>query len=451
MKHLRRSLVLWILIPLLFGAFLFREQILIHTAPRFVLSRAFAEAFAQLEARFSGSPIQILAQNLDPQGCCHAELSLDTSNAVLGLLRWNMDIKTQGDPAQVLAQGSVTSDGRKTDLSVFLGNSFAAISASKNDIKGKYYGIGYESFRRDLEQKSLLSALIGKQTIAQWDSFAAKLEKVMSHSYVLPDFSLQDLRSACFGLLVLRPKVSRQLITFDGQPQNVHAATFCFSGQQLASLAESQNTTLPQELRVLITKLKNDPNSMISAVFYLSDRTIIRAEGELLCSGRQFRFTADLGEAPAENPVQLTFSSTADTVPNQWIIASKVRRTEQSYSENISITNETNGIRKPTVLNYSRDTITGETVLKIQRQGREHKLRFTLHPKEDGFLLRTDQFFAMLNVFLPVKNTEPAICTIDVSKGKPFSAPEYLNLSEWSLEDTLSLLSVFQDFIGLSK
>ena len=137
----------------------------LRIAPRLVLSRALDNTIAQLDSRFEKSPVHLLANALDSQGRQQARLKLETEEKHLGPVVYDMTLQTQIGPNRIRADGAVITGGKFLDIQLFLDENFAAL-ASQGLLEGRYYGITYETFSRDLRDRQLLTALLGLVLLA---------------------------------------------------------------------------------------------------------------------------------------------------------------------------------------------------------------------------------------------------------------------------------------------
>ena len=148
----------------------------LRIAPRLVLSRAVDNSLAQLDSRFERSPVQLLTKALDSQGRQQAALKLETESKHLGPVVYDLALQTQTGPNRIQAEGAVITGGKVLDIQLFLDENFAAL-ASQGLLEGRYYGITYETFSRDLRERQLLTALLGEGTIADWEENLSALEE----------------------------------------------------------------------------------------------------------------------------------------------------------------------------------------------------------------------------------------------------------------------------------
>ena len=72
------------LLIILISAALFWQSIMVYIAPKAVLTAALTDTVSQLKQRFSGGPMPILMQGLDPEGKNTVALQLEKKNALLG-------------------------------------------------------------------------------------------------------------------------------------------------------------------------------------------------------------------------------------------------------------------------------------------------------------------------------------------------------------------------------
>jgi len=449
LKHKIFWIILLCAAVILSCVFAFRDTILVHTMPKVVLSRALEEAFSALSFRFSGSPMPVLMQALDFQGRQNVDFHLDTSSDLAGIIRYDMDIRTQGNPARLDASGSVTTGGRKLDLSLFVNDSFAAVS-SQELVEGKYYGITYDTFSQDIRSNAMLTYLIGGDTISDWENSVVSIRKVMSRSYTIPELTPEDIRAALYGIITMESQVETREMTLGDQVQKIHIVRFSVTGQEIADLTQGYADKLSGELQNLIQELREDPNASVAAEFYLLKGKIIRLKGELIRSESSRSILAEPGEHPESGPVSFSVMTNSQGEHSEFNISSNVTAGEGPYQERLSLNLSKNGIRQEIILDYSCDSENGDLKLALTQEGKKYDLRMRLFPTEKGFRLQTNDFYTLLEVFTGKDREKSGICTLDFSKGSGVSeVPGYRNFTQWSMEDMLTLLSGFGSLLGL--
>lgn len=433
-------------IALLLSLSMFDVQV--RLAPRWVLSRALGTALTEIETRFEKSPAHLLGGVLDPKGRQKASLQLETEMEHLGVVRYDLDIQTQLSPNRIRADGTAVTGGRVIDLSLYLDQNFAAVS-SQGLVNGNFYGLTYESFSRDIRGREVLAALIGDQTITQWEESVSGLEKVMATDLILPELSPADIRAALYGVLTLNPSVRVEEMPISGRNERVYAVSFLATGREIAAVAESYRDELTGEFRALLTELQNAPDTTVSAMFYLWKGTLVKITGSVEFSEETMQISAELGSMPGTDPLNLDCEFRNEEDLTRYSLVMDTVSDEIGYEETLHFSRTQNGIQRKTVVGYRWDPSSGDMKLTILHDDKEAKLRLNLQGEGESFTVRTQDVTPLVNLFREKPQTTPAICTLQVSPGSSVTVPEYRNLDQWSMEDLMSLLSGLGGLLGL--
>ena len=415
----------------------------LRLAPRWMVSRALGSALEQLENRFEDSPVHLLTQAIDPQSRQKAHVQLETEQAVLGLVRYDMQLCTQLRPCRILAEGNVVAGGKVLDLSVYLDGDFAALS-SRSLVEGSYYGITYDTFSENIHSRQLLSALIGEKTISRWEQSVSDLDEAMSREWKLPEFRTEDIVSALYGVMALKPQVNRV-----ETPPNAHAVTFRASVQEIVQAAEPYRDEIPPELRNLLDALNQDPAAVIRVEFLLHKGNLVQIQGELDSSGAYAQVCVVLGDDPENEPLTVEVITKAGEDDSGISLEIETASDEETYRERLRLTQTRNTVRSTISLDYGFDLSTGEMDLTILRDGEEAQLRMNLAGEKDTLTIISQDVTPLLNLFLKKPLESPAICTMTLSPGSEVDVPQYRNLDQWSLEDLLALLAGFGGLLGI--
>ena len=110
----RQWWLLGILAVLLLGivGFAFRDAILIRAAQKAVLTSALNDLFSQLEQRFQGDPLLIVAGSLDPEGKYTIDMEMATEKELLGPVSYDMTLRTDGTAHQLFAEGTASTSSK---------------------------------------------------------------------------------------------------------------------------------------------------------------------------------------------------------------------------------------------------------------------------------------------------------------------------------------------------
>ena len=251
----KRSKLKWLLVPLLAVCLVllvsFWDTILLYTAPKTVLTGALAKLRGQLEERFAGSPLTVLVQSYDPDGHYTTQLQAETSNGLLGDIRYDMTVQTDGISHRLYVDGTAETADRDLDLSMYLDGDFLAVS-SADLLKGAWYGITYDSFSSDIRSIPLLQYVLSDALVSRWDdSLQSIRDQVMKFhaSSVSPELSEEDMRALLAGLLLLPGRVSNDQLRLNGVWTDCRRIDYTADGAQLPELlAEKESVSLSSYL-----------------------------------------------------------------------------------------------------------------------------------------------------------------------------------------------------------
>ena len=420
----------------------------VRIAPRLVLYGAINDAFEQVESRFENSPSHMLLDVYDPEGQYQADLQLETKMALVGLVRYDMDMQVQLQPRRIQGSGTVVAGKKALDLSVYMDGDFAAVS-SDSLVKGKYYGICYDTFPQDLQDRDVLSLLIGDETKAKWENSVSSLDEFLSKEAKLPKFSQSDIQAALYAVLTLDPQVSREKIQLSGENVKVHAITFRASGQQIAKAAKPYQQELTPQLIDWIEEIKNDPEFYVEAVFYLDHGTLVQLEGNLVSSAYSYRISACLGAPDEKQALSLDLEIAEGEERKRFELSVENAEHEESYQEKISFIHTKNGLRKTYGIDYTYDLNSGEMDLKLTKDAEESQMRMHMAGEGERLTITTQDIAPLISLFREKPIKIPMICTVSIMQGQEITAPEYRNLDQWSLEDLWILIKGLGGLIGI--
>jgi len=420
----------------------------LRIAPKLILSRALNDGFTQLEARFEKSPIHLLEEVYEDEGQYRADLQLETELPHLGLVRYDMEVRTQAAPLRTMVFGTVVTGGKAVDISLYLDSNFAAVS-SDNLVEGNYYGITYDTFSADVRGRELLAALIGNETIKQWEDDVSKLSQTMSVELKMPELSPGDIRTALYAVLVLDPQVSRQTFSRFGEQITVHTVSFRATGQQIAEAAEPYQKDLTPQLAAWIDTIKDDPAFYVEAVFFLDQGTLIKLEGNYGSSQGSGSICADLGDGKEPQAIALELEMKAGEDLNRISLSVDNTADADCYKENTSLIWTKNGIQQSFALDYSFDLSSGEMDLSCMRDGKAAQIRMHLAGEAERITITTQNAAPLLELFREDPLESPVICTLSLMPGDEIVTPEYRNLDQWSMEDLWTLLKGLGALLGI--
>ena len=422
----------------------------LRIAPRLVLSRAIENSLAQLDSRFERSPVQLLTKALDSQGRQRAALKLETESKHLGPVVYDLALQTQTGPNRIQAEGAVITGGKVLDIQLFLDEEFAAL-ASQGLLEGRYYGITYETFSRDLRQRQLLTALLGEGTIADWEENLASLEEKMAAQLTLPEFSAADIRNLLRGVLALKPEISREdiLLPTAGDHRGF-GVTFRATGAEIHKAAEPYRQQLSGPLRNWIDKMSRDPESQVCVKFSLYEGKLIQILAQLDIEGETSECLIYLGDDPGETTLSVEWDKQIGGESQRFSVMIRTEQDEERYEEELHFIKSENGKEESTTVEYTWDLSSCEMVLDIRQGERTVQQRLNLTGEGESLTIRSQNIRPLLNFLLEQEKVKPAICTLTVSPGGSVPVPEYRNLDQWSAEDLLALLTGFGGLLGLN-
>ena len=421
----------------------------VRIAPRLVLSGALNKTLAQLDSRYADSPLRILENVLDSAGCYQAELQLETDSDFMGLTRYDMDLKAQLSPLRVTATGTVVTGGKALDISLYLDRDFAAVS-SDSLVKGNYYGITYDTFSQDIRSRELLAVLIGEDTVSQWENSVSSLAKTMSADLKLPDFSLSDIRTALYSVLALKPQVSKQQIDISGEKAMVYAVSFQTTGQQILEAAQPHQDELTPPLSAWIDKIKQNPDILMKATFYLSRGEIIKLETNMQQTGSSSFVCATVGTGSESEPLTLNWEVKDRNSLDRFSLWVTTNSDSESYQEEIRLNHTRNGIQKSWIIDYDYDLSSSEMDLLLTGNGKQAEVRVHLAAAGKRLTITSQNIAPFIDIFRKKTMKSPAICTFSIMPGQAVVTPEYRNLDQWSMDDLWTLLKGLGSLIGLN-
>lgn len=419
----------------------------VRVMPRLVLSRAMDTALEKLDARFENSPMNLLLPALSPEGCQHASLQLETKQPVLGVVYYDMQLSTQLNPSRLHADGAVVTGGKLLDLSVYMDGDFAAV-ASEELADGGYYGITYDTFSRDIRGKQLLAALIGEKTITQWEDSVSSVDAVLSWNLRLPGFRGEDVISALYGVLALKPQVSR-VSTPAGAAPNAHAVTFRMSAQEIIRVVENYRNQLPPEILNWLDGAKEDPEAYVLVEFMLHKDNLVQIRLEAQSARSYTQIYVALGDDPDIQDLSMDITLRTENRSSYVYGEISTDTSAGNCRERMYIAHTGNGKRSRISLAYDFDPRTGELDLTVARDDEKAQLRLNLSGEGETVTLRTQDLRPLLNLLQEQDKAQPVICTLVLSPGEAVEVPQYRNMDQWSLDDLYGLLSGLGGLLGL--
>lgn len=422
------------------GIFCFRDALMIRLFPKVVLSNALGESFSQLEIRYADSPAHILAKAISKDGCQNITMKLDTSTKFMGIAHYDLQLHTQTHPNRIYGDGSVSTGAGIMDLQLYLDEHFGAVS-SRSLTEGAYYGLTYDTFPADIRSFDMLRIFAGEAVLTGWDDSVSRFAEFMRRNYTFPELSAQDVRSALMAALALKPQVEA------GESPDCYTVTFRADGTEIGLEAEPYIDQLPGDLASFVQQLSEDEHSQLQVVFSLHEKQLNSVEAVLTLSNGSYRAAADLTHA---NTLVLELFAYDGENLDRTELAVKTLSDAEVYQEFITITRTVNGVRSQTTADYTWDLSSGDMAMELIKDEKKYPIRLNLTGEGESFTISCQKFETILNLIAGQENPRPAICVLTVSPGEHNpEIPEYRNLSDWSMEDLLLLLTRLGGLVGL--
>lgn len=419
-------LLIVLMICVLTTAAFFWDTILLYTAPKAVLSAALTRLYSQLEVRFSGCPAAVLAKYFDPEGRYTAHIQADTGNVLLGDIRYDMTVQTDAASHRLCAQGTAGTSDHDLALSMYLDDSFLAVS-SEDLVQGDWYGITYDSFASDIRCIPLLSHVLSESIIRKWDASLRDIQAMMRKDYVIPEFSgLSDkeMQTLLAGILMLQGKVSADQIKTGDAWTECRRIDYTVSAEQLPGI-------LPQE------------GGRFSLSFYLHEKSVIRIDFEYLSEPDRVNGEIHFGVNPASEAISLVLNREKNGSSSDIRISVSTRNTEGEYIENWII--QKDGIQ--TAFHYDWYPMSGDLLVSWNNGT---SVTLNLAETEAGIRLYTEDCAELLEALNGKECAQiPKQCTITLQKGSGLVTPTYKNLDQWSLDDFWRLLEGAGALLGI--
>ena len=408
----------------------FWQSFVIYIMPKTVLAAALSDTISSLEDRFQASPMAVLARGLDSHGNT-VMLQLDTSNERLGDIRYEMDMQIEHNPRRIYGQGQAISKTKTLDLEIYMDGTFSAFS-SKGLLQGRFYGIDYHSFARDLENNRILMLLLGSNTVSEWKGKILQLQNIMNTTVSVPEVPDLDFKKLIPALMVLDVEVEKENILIEGEPVACHEISFESTGAQILEGIGYLGTELP---------LAIDPNAQVDFSFFLQDDVLRKVE-------------LSIDSADSETEIQLligtydTFCLIRDSFGFREI-AVHTEYDDLLYRETISLNQSRSNVATNMQVEYSWNRSSGDGEVSVSKDNQVDQLTLNLQKGERGFLLKCDDFEGLMHIVSGMPDSGNSQCTMEVLKDAQVNTPEYKSLHQWSMDDMLILLSGVGDLLGL--
>jgi len=404
-----------------------------YVRPKMVLSSALPRLFSQLEERFQGDPLLMAADFFDREGKYTADVVLRVDREITGPVTFDMTAQTDFSDHCFFADGTISSSEKSVNASLYLDDSFAAVS-SEELVQGEYYGITYDSFSSDIRSLPLLSPFVSEQVLDRWTDSVQRIQRTMSLEYpeiTVPSLSQQNLKTLLLGIAAL--PCSRETVSapINGETLSCLKFDYSFDGQQLENIL---GESYPED-------------TAVSASFYLFDTSIVRFLIQYQQGCESYFYSVTFGKDPLSDPLTLqgnirlaetlqTFSLRIDTVR-------KGNRLEQTLRYE-------NAPSSPLEYAYEWESANGTMYIKTDAISTPAKLR--LSRESSGLQVETADLGKLIRVFMRESELgavfDGAKCTMAIQTGTSITAPAYKNLDIWSFDDFLILMGGLGSLIG---
>lgn len=419
----------WWIVPLavialvLVAAVFLWPSLKVYLAPKTVLTASLTNTWADLEERFTNSPLKLIAQTLDPENGNTVALQLDTSNELLDSVQYDLNVALDWNPRRIMAQGQVLTNGKAMDLSVYLDSDFAALS-SDSLLLGNFYGLTYDTFSQDIRSNQLLSLMIGESTLKSLDENVQSIHDFMSESWEIPSVPHFDFKNILIGILALKAEVEQESMIINGSSEKCSVISFETTGAEIQAGLDYLHAELPVDL---------SPNEEVEISFWLQDDDLVRIQVE---AGNQ---ELDI-RGSAKGNLTLQYQNNEEIVS----IQITTRQDASCYHETVTVTGTNN-----CVIAYIWDLNSGDMTMNLTQGGEQASISAKLYQTENGFRIETADFEALMHLLAGTDDTGNSPCTMTVSKGAVIETPAYKNFSEWSLEDLITLIGGVGSLFGL--
>ncbi len=277
------------------AVFVFWDSIAIYVAPKAVLSGALQAAMEDLQEYYGQSPVSLLAGHLDAEGRYRATMDMETEDALLGSVQYNMTAELNLQNNRIAAQGVVTTAQNDLDLSVYLDRDFMALS-SEDLLGGAYYGIAYETFSQDIRAIPLLSMFVSESVLSQWDGSVAGIQSAMNRSYQLPqlpEVSQTQIQGALAAVLLLPSDVARVQMTVNGEYADCFRISYNAQGEQVGALLGN------------VMDVGDGADASVVAHFYLHEKELVMAQVNAAAGENSLRCVLELNLGPTSRCIRL--------------------------------------------------------------------------------------------------------------------------------------------------
>jgi len=405
------------------------DAVVIHVAPKAVLTPALSKAFSQLEDRFQDDPLLILAKALDREGKYTADVVLETEKELLGPVTYDMSVQTDAKSRRLSTTGSIHTASQALDLSLYLDSAFMAVS-SEALAGGTYYGITYDTFPSDLGKIPLMNYVASDELLSQWESSIQAIQSRMNRTWPLPqvpELTHRDVRKLLLGVAALPCRVVQEEVVVNGVKMPCDRLNYKISGSQVSRALSA------------ITGKPHPEDTAVTVSFYLYEDTVVKIVLTSTADEAKRCYDLTLGTDPGHETLLLQGTQ----APNgEFFVAITTKKGDTFYEESWECRKKADGISTEQTYTFRRDSRSGAVLLKTNSA--PEGVHFVLNPSENGFRLETDDGIQLMHALMnqpKAEGWEAVRCSMSVQRGSQVTPPNYKNLDQWSMEDFLLLLS----------
>lgn len=441
MKNRKRIFIISLFLLILVITAVTWDSLVIHIAPKAVLTSALSKVFSQLEERFQNDPLLILCQSIDPEGKYTASIKMETDNNLLGPVSYDMIVQTDGKNHCLSASGTAATAKKEMDLSLYMDTEFIAVS-SDSLVNGEHYGISYESFEEDIRSIPLLSFMVSDHLLTQWGNSVKNIQAQMQQNYSLPvlsDINANEIKALLLGVIAMPCEIEETSFLLDGTAVVCDKLNYTVRGQQVG------------EFLTELTHKDFGEDAAITASFYLYEKTLIRIT--LVCKAEEqlMQVGVDLGLNPKENPISLQGIHYGVETTDLFTAKVNTLQGENLYTEHWELETTIDDSTNRIAFDFEWEPVSG--AMRLNVNDISETVSLILQKRENGVYVNSYDFCDLLQVITRKDNfalmNGTTSCEMTVTKGSEIVKPEYKNLDQWSMEDFLGLLNGVGALIGL--
>jgi len=420
---------------LLIAAFIltFWDTIVIYVMPQTVVKDALLDAYDHLETRFREDPLTVVMDYLDPEGKQSADVHLIISGMPLGETIYDLQVGIR--PHSVFTEGEICQGDKRLDVSLYMDGDYMAIS-SDDLTAGQFYGITYDSFHEDIRSVPLLSWMVGERILQSWEASVEDLRETMGNTHsvpVVPHIYKSDLRKLVAALAVLTDKVEKTAIAVGGEIVDCYRISGSFSGQKI------------QEMLSQVVQLENATDASAEVALYILGKTLYLADISIEAGESQLDAQLEMDCSLVDEPItfrvmhndqgkemRMYVRSSMASAESEHLVQCKIQKSDEQNLE----------------FAYNWNPETEYMHLTVNKESAD----IHLEKREDGLLIESNDFSELYDM-LTLKeasflSSNSITGSILIRKGAAFSAPDYKNLDQWSMEDFWILAEGIGSFVG---